>query len=566
LKQIYAIIEKVFRGVNRDQAAILLLFVLSAALFVPIVYLGIPQNYDFGQHLRFARTWHDAIASGAFIPSWGAADNAGFGSVGIRSYPPLTHFVMGAVQFLTGTWYDTVWTTMLFWMWIGSVGVFKLASEWSNRSVAFGSAVLYIVVPYHLLQVFQAFLLAEFTAAAILPFCFLYAYRLVTKGGTANIVLFFVAYSALVLAHIPTTIIGTLSLAVFVAGFLSWENLFRTIGRFALAFMMTLAATAFFWVRMVSELSWVKHNTPEYYASGAYNYAVYFFPMIYSSGEVYWARFLWLFDITILVTFGLLITALIVVIKRRFDAPRHLISLLLVGGLALFMMSILSFPLWNGITFVQKLQFPYRWLAPASLVAALLFPLGAAALAEGRKVITRPFAYSLASILTVLIMFDVSQIVVPSAPVPREEIAKAIEKLDKEPACECWWPVWATPKSLNDSQKVTANGRLVTIDEWTPIERKFTVGPGQTQTARIATFYYPHWKAEINGEDATLSAANDGSIYIPLSAEESFIRLYFVEPDRVVLSRYVSAAIAIIWMIAFLYIQVRKRILGAEHD
>ncbi|HQU93073.1 MAG TPA: 6-pyruvoyl-tetrahydropterin synthase-related protein [Pyrinomonadaceae bacterium] len=538
MKRLLSIAKNTF---DSDYAAILLLLAFSAALFAPAAFLGIPQNYDLGQHLRFAQTWHDAIAGGNFLPSWGAADNAGLGSAGIRFYPPVTHFVLAVTQFVTGSWYDTLWVTMLGWMFIGSVGVFKLASEWSSRSIAFGSAVLYVLVPYHLLQVFQAFFLAEFAAAAVLPFCFLYAHRLLTKGDTINVLLFAASYSALVLTHIPTTIMGTLSLAVFVLGFVSAENFFRVALRFASAFAISLAATAFFWVRMVSELSWVKHNTPEYFASGVYNYSVHFFPMLYSAGEAYWARFLWLFDISILATCALCIPALIVVFRKKFDAPRHLISLLAVAGFALFMMSVVSAPVWDNISLIQKLQFPFRWLSPASLAAALLFPLGAAAVVKNRTVITRPFAYGLASALMFVIVLDVSQIIVPSAPVPREEVAKAIRKLDKEPGCECWWPIWASRDATKNVVPAAAGDREFVITRWESTDRRFTVNAGSAESVRVGTFFYPHWRATVNGAHADVSPDPHGLIEVPIPPEAAEVMLEFHEPPIVVASRYISA-------------------------
>ena len=533
---------KPFREPLRERTAILLLFIFSAAIIVPAAYLGVPENYDLGQHLRFARTWHDALGSGEMIPSWGAADNAGLGSAGVRFYPPATHFVMAVIQFGTGSWYDTLWLTMLIWMFVGSIGVFKLANEWSSARVSFCSAVLYAIVPYHLLQVFQAFLLAEFTAAAILPFCFLYAHRLIIKGGTANVALFAVAYSGLVLTHIPTTIFGTLSLGVFIIGFLSRENVLRSVRRFASASAIALVATSFYWVRMTMELSWIKHNTPQYYASGLYNYSTYFFPMLYSSGEAYVARFLWLIDICILVTYALFIPSLIIILKKRFDAPRHVLSLMAVAGFALFMMSVLSSPVWDNISVIQKLQFPYRWLAPASLAAALLFPIGVAALAEGRTIITRTFAYSLASIITLVIVLDVSQIIVPSAPVPRNEFVKAVEKLDELPACDCWWPVWASPDVMDHTDRIVTADRPIAISKWEATERRFVVGEGRSGPVGAGTFYYPHWKASVNGTPTEISLNPKGLIEIQVpSGDAAEVSLEFREPWFVVASRHASA-------------------------
>ena len=551
-----------FRGPMRERTAILSLFVLAAALILPAAYVGIPENYDLGQHLRFARTWHEAIGSGAIIPSWGAADNEGLGSAGVRFYPPATHFVMAVLQFGTGSWYDTLWLMMLIWMFVGSVGVFKLANEWSSVPVSYCSAVLYAIVPYHLLQVFQAFLLAEFTAAAILPFCFLYAHRLITKGGSANVLLFAVAYSGLILTHIPTTIFGTLSLSVFILGFLSPENLARSIKQFATAGVFAVATTSFYWVRMVTELSWIKHNTPQYYASGVYTYSTYFFPMFYSAGEVYLPRFLWLFDICIVVTYALFIPSLIVLIKKRFEAPRHMLAMVGVAGFALFMMSAASSPIWDNISLIQKLQFPYRWLSPASLAAALLFPIGVAALVERRVEITRPFAYSLALIITAVIVLDVSQIIVPSAPVPRSAFAKTVDTLDEIPACDCWWPIWATSDALKHVGRIGGTDRTFAVSKWDSSERHVIVGEGSASEIVVGTFYYPYWRATVNESPVEVSKNAEGLIQIPVPTHNpANVVLEFREPTLAIYSRFFSAAM-ILTLLGWLLVQLSRRFMG----
>lgn len=548
-----------FRKPLSERTAILLLLLFAVALILPAAYLGLPENYDLGQHLRFARTWHDEMASGNLIPLWGAADNAGLGSAGVRFYPPATHFMMGVIQFATGSWYDTLWITLLIWMFIGSIGVFRLASEWSSSTVALTSALLYAIVPYHLMQVFQMFLLAEFIAAAIIPFCFLYAHRLITEGGTTNILLFSIAYSGLVLTHIPMTIIGTLSLGVFLLTFVSAENFRRLIYRFVPAFTISLIATAFYWVRMVTEISWIKHNTPEYYATGPYNYSTYLFPILYSAGEAYLPRLLWLIDVCIVATFVLFIPPLFVAISKKFKAQRHLTALLTVAGCSLFMMSILSTPIWDNVSLIQKLQFPYRWLVPASLAAALSFPIAVAALAEGRAELSRAFAYPLLSILIVVIVFDVSQVIVPSAPVPRAEFERSVEKLDQEPACDCWWPMWASRDVMKNSERIFAGGRGFSISRWASTERKFTVESGTSETVRIGTFFYPHWIASVNGLPTEVSKDSNGLIEIPIPTGTAEVTLEFREPRVVIWSRFASGAAICAIFLLFLFTTIRSR-------
>jgi uncharacterized membrane protein YfhO len=53
---------------------------------------------------------------------------------------------------------------------------------------------------------------------------------------------------------------------------------------------------------------------------------------------------------------------------------------------------------------------------------------------------------------------------------------------------------------------------------------------GRPRNLRIATFYYPYWKAEINGQAAEVQKDENGVIKIQLSGEKSKVRLYFQEP------------------------------------
>jgi hypothetical protein len=355
---------------------------------------------------------------------------------------------------------------------------------------------------------------------------------------------------------------GSLSLAVFVGCYLNRQNIVRTTAQGAIAVTISLAATAFYWVRMVTELPWVKHNTPDYYASGFYDYTTYLFPMFLSAGEVYGYRFLWLLDICIVITYLLLIPAFIVIATRRKTAGRstqHVYAFTAVALVALFMMSLLSKPLWDNIGTIQKLQFPYRWLGPASLAAAILFPVGVIMLSEVREKVTRPFAYSLTSILLLIAVFDITQVVVPSAPLPRTEIATLTEKLDSQPGCDCWWPVWAKVGALDEPQKIAAQDRTSRIDEWEPDERRFTLGQGPSQVIQIGTFYYPHWTATANGEPTQIEVSPTGTMQIVVPQVDTTIVLAFQEPLRVPVSRYVSASAWLVLLLAILFQSFQKR-------
>ena len=542
---------------------IVCILVASFATVLPIALMGIPDNYDLLQHLRFARTFYGEIQNLSISPGWAAGDNAGFGSVGVRFYPPLAYVVMAATQLITNSWFDSLWTNILLWMFIGSLGVYFWAKEWLPAPQAAMAAVLYAVVPYHLFQVYQGFLFAEFVASAILPFCFLFAGRIVGRGRFIDVILFAIAFSALVLSHIPSTIVGSLSLAVYIAILLERRHFVRSCFGFLAAFAISLAATSFHWVRLVTELEWVKHNSPQFYGTGYYDYSTYFFPMYFNSAEKYIQRLLWAYDITIILTILLFIPLCVLFVSRFLSNrgranQRHLIALGIVGLVAFFMASAASSFIWNSVGLLQKLQFPWRWLSVASLVGSVVFVIGISEVSKLWPNMKRPIIYGVISIMFAILLYDITQQVMPSAPVSRQELSARIEKIDSEEGCACWWPTWADSRSFQNAERVSAGSRVVEISEWRAENRKFFVAAGNETSARIATFYYPYWKAEVNGTAAEIERADDGTMNIPLPQTKANVRLFFSEPNFVSVAKSISL---LAWIGLFLGILVflRKR-------
>jgi hypothetical protein len=542
-----------------EALAVTIVVIFAGLLVLPIALVGIPENYDLSQHLRFARSYFDAFSNGSIYPAWAANDNLGYGSVGIRFYPPLSYVPIGLVQFFTASYYDSLWISVLFWMIVGSIGMYVLAREMMPVWWALFAATLYAIVPYHLVQVYQAFLLAEFTASAILPFCFLFALRTVRSASVANVVLLAISVALLILSHIPSTIIVSLGLGIFIAALLERSKMAGAIVRTVSAFALSAAATSFYWIRMVSELDWVKHNTREFYGEGYYNYSTYFFPMFVNGGEAYVPRFLWLWDIIILITIFLIVPAIAVLVMRwcrSESGNRQMLAFTLTAVFSFFMMSIASSLLWDNISILQKIQFPWRWLTVASFAASMVFVMAVRDLAVRSRKIKRPLAYSLALILSAVIVFDLTQAVIPSAPVPRAEFNQRLETLDNEPGCECWWPIWAFRTALQHVQPVEISERQAQITEWSATNRSFIVTEGAETQARVATFYYPHWNAKVNGISAEVRPGNDGAIEVGLPTNKAVVEFEFNEPNAVILSRYFSP---LVWILMFIVLGIGLR-------
>ncbi len=547
---------------SNDLFWIVCILAVSILVIIPIPLWGIPDNYDLTQHMRFAKTFYEALQTGSITPSWAANDNMGYGSVGVRVYPPLVYVFLSVIQTFTQSWYDTLWISILVWIFIGSIGVYYLAKEWLSQPQAAFTGVLYALVPYHLAQVYQSFLLAEFTASAILPFCFLLACKIVKSGKWLDTLLFSLFFAVLLLSHIPSTIIGSLALGFFVLFILRLETLFRTVTRFTAAFGISLAATSYYWIRLITEADWVKHNSTQFYGAGYYNYATYLFPLYFNGTNKYVERLLWFNDIETILTLLLFAPLLIAFVTHAGtrDAKQRAVAAFAATGLfAFFMLSLGSKFLWDNIALLQKLQFPWRWLSVASLMGVLVFCIFGFQLLDRFKHRSRLLGYVFGGILLVIVLFDATQAIIPSAPVPRAEFSKKLEDLDGEAGCECWWPIWGKSGTLVEREKVSSTDRTVQIGEWRETSRSFTISPGQPSNARVATFYYPYWQARVNGAVVEIGIDGDGTMLIPFGREESAVNLIFREPAQIAVTKAISLAVWIILLGSILVLFFRRK-------
>ena len=526
-----------------------LLFVGLAAFLItlPIAFSGVPDGNDLAQHLRFAKVFHEAISSGDFFPGWAGGENMGFGSIGIRYYPPVAYYLMAFTQFLTGSWAQTFWLNSFFWMFLGGAGVYLWAKEWLSPWPAFFAAALYAAVPYHSAQIYQYLLYAEYAASGILPFCFLFATRIIRRGKFIDVLLFSAAFSLLLLTHIPLTIIGSIGLAIYALLLTDWKQPKKTIINFIIAGALSLSATAFHWLRAVSEVSWVNHNSPQYYANGYYDYNKYFFPMFYSANEKYGEKILWHLDVTIIFSILLLLPLIIyLVLQFKSDdktgtANRKIYFTMAAAGIfSIFILSLPSAFIWNSFTLLQKTQFPWRWLALASIFSAAGFTTGIGLLISNYERLKKPVIYAASLLFVSILLFDVSQNIIPAAFMPEKKFEAKVADLNEKPECVCWWTIWAKPEAFKRREKVFADSRAVDISRWDAERREFTIEPGAAGSARVASFFHPHWKAESGGAPVEVQKADDGTIVIPVGAEKTSVKLYFQEPLKLKLALAVS--------------------------
>nr|HQU93187.1 hypothetical protein [Pyrinomonadaceae bacterium] len=419
-------------------------------------------------------------------------------------------------------------------------------AEWGSPRVAILAAVFYTAAPFHLAEMYRFFLYAEFAATAFLPFCLLYLTRICRERGFANTVLFAVSFSLLILTHLPLTIIATLCFfiyALLVVDVRLWRiTAFQVLTAGILASLLT----SFYWIRVVIELDWVSHAQSIYWLSLSDGNLI-LFPFSLNGLDLpgYLQNLYRHFDVMVILTSTLLMPFLVLLAKERSSltppAGRVLIALSLTTVFCLLMLARPSEFLWLNLSFLQRLQFPWRWLSVASVFAGAAFSVSFAFLVKGGYLRSRAAVIACLSLMLIVIAYDIRVISAAPGRFQQEEFNSVVSDFQSEPASEFWWPIWAKSGAFGNTMPVSAGERSVEISIWEPTRRKFIVHEGIPVELRIATFYYPYWHAAVDGVELTIAMDQNGVISLPVRYQRSEIILWFEEPVIYFFAKWTSA-------------------------
>lgn len=548
-------LDKIIKFISKnynDRFALIVIFIAAVIVIIPLPLMGIPNGTDLTQHLQFASTYQDAVFSGDFFPGWAATDNQGLGSVGIRFYPPLAYYLFGISHYFIGNWWDGFWINALFWMFLSGIGIYLWAREWLSPTEATFVALVYAFFPYHRFQIYHLIIFAEFAAAAILPFCFLTLTRVIRRGKPVDVILFGISFALLILTHIPTTIIGAIGLGVYALVLMDWKNYKKIFANLFIGGGLSLLASSFHWLRVVTEMNWVKHSSSNYHTIDFYDYTKHLFPMTLKLKELMPPL-----DQTIILAMLcllLLVSSLLMTFKVKWQDSgdkRIAFALIISGAVCIFLTTIPSQFIWDNVLIIQKIQFPWRFLSAASVIASLGIIFGISKTIKTFQDLKKPLIFLPILVFMPIFLYFFVQTITPVITYTREDFTVAIQDLKEKRGCECWLPTWAESGAFNEKEKVFSEGRNVTINKWESESREFQIAPGAGQNVRVATFYYPNWKVTVNNQPVEVSPTETGLITFSAPSEESQVKLYFEEPLILKLSIYLSG---LTWMffLAFL--------------
>ena len=516
------------------QVNLALVAAVCFAVISPAVLWGIPSNLDLTNHFRFALPFYDAIASGNLYPSWLAESNGGYGDPSFRFYPPAFYYLLAASRFVIGNWYGATLVTFLTVSIISGFGMYFWARSFMPPATASWAGVFYALAPYHINQLYQAAMLAEWAGSAVLPFVFGFVDRVCQRGKPRDIAGLAVTYALLLFTHLPLAVIGSMALAVYALVRLGSSGKLLKLSKLSAGVVLGLSLSAVYWVTMFAEKDWIAGDKLDPGSLPGFGRNFVLSSISPDNLTVWWV------NILTLMTLFLCAPAIVFCLRGSSPTRRMLRPILIVTAFALFMSLPLSWPIWRFVQPLQDTQFPWRWLAifsmGAAIVAAAALPLAMNAASK----LDRPKRILMFGAMAIAVAFTLSHSVREAVYFPQAKFESMCTNVRGTQSLNYWLPFRAQPNPRKMPTEVEIAGRNVTVDSWQPEQRRFSVAAGAATEARIRTFYYPYWIARNETGILPTRRDNDGALLIDLPQQATSVQLDFREPARTKVSTTAS--------------------------
>jgi len=537
--------ERVRTWIKRVDLGMVLACLLPAFAVQPLLQPGLPGAADAVIHLFRAADFLNVLRDGVLVPRWAPNLAYGYGYPLFVFAPPLPYYVMAAFH-LFGLTLEGAMKLMVISTFVAySLGMYLFARAILGPGAALLAAAAYVYTPFRMREAYiYGGNYPQFMAIAAFPWVLWAFHQLIATGGRRYVLVGALTCSVLILSHIFHASVLVLVLGAYVLLAMILSRQFNRLAPVVASGLLGLGLTAFFWLPVLDETQWVRANAEAYVALSDFHTRfvsqeqLLGLPVPLDASAANPLMPMSLGPVIVALSAAAVLTAGISSLtSQASDKSQALTSDLFATSLrpvtwvmffatvllvTVFMMTPDSVWLWERIPPLPIAQYPWRLMGVANLASAFL---AGAALAVWRDLGVRGPAVLVAAIAVVILA--VAPYLYPPKPFVQYGEPTLADVISYEVRSQVigmttlgeYLPIWAQVRPA-DSPMVAdylAARPINKLDvtalssdiEWqvtahTATRDAFRFASPRPFTARLRTFYYPGWQAEIDGKPAPI--------------------------------------------------------------
>jgi hypothetical protein len=511
--------------------------VIAAVMQVIAVLNVHGRGADAHSHIRWLQYYTELVPQGEILPRWMPQGFGGLGSPAFYFYPPLTYWI-GAPVWAMLSPMEGMHRFTLVALYAGILSFFSLRYALRQfdveRSLSFWAAMLYVVAPLRLFEIFSRSGLSSIFVLIWLPFVAAGLMGVYRDGKDRRAFIhLLIGISAIILTNIPALIVLSIFIALYyVALLIRTRSASLTI---PLAVIASFAITAFYWLPI---------PTLQQYLQQAY--------LTMSKDQLFdvigaAASLTRKFNITESVNTLMLYASAAVLLfllwrtRKEQTMPRY--ALMLVGTcLSLYLAFASRFitgPIWS-MTIVQRLiQFPYRFSMFVLITLAICYAMWQG---SGRRIVLGlVIAWAgMACFSGTISAFDFRV----NPRLPDKTPYEPPEYAPRWSSADMYANIRLADQHLHDSQIVAlrtlGDGESIKLRQFETRKQTFEVDLASPATVRFQQWHWPLWRL-----------TNEKGYVIPLQPDRAGLETATLPAGK---SRYVfelqrsSSEIAGMWI------------------
>ncbi|MBI3651054.1 MAG: YfhO family protein [Acidobacteria bacterium] len=512
--------KKAWRG-------ILLLVALSVLLFLPVWLNPSLNGDDAAQHYWWSKEFIYELGQGNLYPRWLSGAYGGRGSPILVYYPPLPFYA--AALFYVGI-RDPLLS--LYWgCWLGllvsGITMYGYSRTLLSHRESLLAAAFYMTAHYHLFDFYQRMAQHEFWAFAWVPLL-LYG---INRGSLTNqwsaFFIIAAAYALLLMTHLPTALMITLVLPIYV---LILTRKARPLARIAAGLMLGVGMAAIFLLPFLLEREYLKalgSKAPNQYFHAGFlfeNLGQAFRQIPFPSNGSF-NLFLLAGDWLAVGFLALLIICTVVVWRSDYRRNHALVGLWVITIFSLLMTTRLTTPLWRLLPQVKNIQFPIRWFSLVSVGVALLVALASAIVMRQWR---SSYLQAAALALVIVVNLICSWLIIAHAPLQPEAFQKRISNYtDVREYHPRWWDQQRHSELDAASAVVVAGKAHVTPLDEEGTTQSYRINTEEDALLKFRVLYFPGWQAQVDGQAVAVAPNDEGHLQLALARGEHQVTLRF---------------------------------------
>ena len=568
---------------------VVLVCLFGIVAVTPLLKGSLPQTADGIIHLYRLVELDNLFRHGVLFSRWAPDLVYGLGLPLFNFYAPLSYYLAEVFHLLGLSLVNALKAAFCLAILGSGATMYLYVRDVFGDLPAIVAAVAYMYAPYQLYDSFFRGILPEVLVLALFPLVMWSFRRLATQGNRRYIAIGALALAALPLTHTTSTLILLPLLMVYAVALLLIRRETRLTGSMAvaLALVLGLALSAFFTLPAILERQWVQIERGLIPPNLDYHH--HFLPLAEilsppqptDTGRM---------NPAVPRSLGLVQTipavAAIAGLRKREESQRraHILFSALVLIASVAMMLPQSVALWDRLPPLAYLQFPFRWLGPASFAVAVLAGASVSALSHNGSLSSPRFLVS-AVLLTLLVLAALPMLYpgyqhsLPANPSLAEmmDMERRMGAVGTTATGEYLpvWVEWVPPDSLLEPMyragrplhrldtSTWPEGSTVLEEEYTPTAGRLTVQLTKMLRVFFDIHYFPGWRAYIDGEEVPIEPTQgQGRISFIVPAGTHIIRLQFEELPL----RMAADAISAISLLVLLAIVVLANRKSANHE